>query len=62
MFSASTSEAQEAASIALGNITVGNPAHFLKDVLAKVKSGTPKVKQLLLNTLREIIMNDRKCL
>jgi hypothetical protein len=58
LFNAPTSEVQEAASIALGNITVGNPSHFLKDVLQKVKAGTPKVKQLLLNTLREIIMHD----
>jgi hypothetical protein len=33
LFNAPTSEVQEAASIALGNITVGNPSHFLKDVL-----------------------------
>jgi len=51
-----------AASISLGNIAVGNPDHFLKEVFSLIQQAQDQQKYLFLNTIREIIMHDSQCL
>ena len=51
-----------AASICLGNISVGNPDFFLEKVFKLVDAAEHHEKYLFLNTLREIIQNNAKCL
>ena len=50
-----------AASIALGNATVGNPGALLDQVFQLINQSSDN-KYLFLNTLREIILDDPKCL
>ena len=51
-----------AASICMGNVTIGNPNHFLSLVFGLVKSSQETQKYLFLNTIREIIIADSQCL
>jgi len=51
-----------AASISLGNISIGNPNFFLPRVFELVDKSNPQEKYLFLNTIREIILHNSKCL
>jgi len=51
-----------AASICLGNVTIGNPSFFLDKVFALVQQSDDSKKYLFLNTLREIIVANPQCL
>ncbi len=53
-FESSNEEVKSAASIALGNVAVGNLSKFLPFILNEVKQ-QPKRQYLLLHSLREII-------
>ncbi len=46
----------------MGNVTIGNPNHFLSQVFGLVQSSQEAQKYLFLNTIREIIIADSKCL
>jgi hypothetical protein len=46
----------------LGNVSVGNPGFFLDKVFALIDKSEDSHKYLFLNTIREIIINDSKCL
>jgi len=46
----------------MGNVTIGNPNHFLALVFGLVSSSQEDQKYLFLNTIREIIKADSKCL
>ena len=46
----------------LGNVSVGNPGFFLDKVFALIVKSEDSHKYLFLNTIREIIINDSKCL
>jgi hypothetical protein len=53
---ASTSEdIRAAASVALGNVAIGNLEKFLPEILGEIKKN-PKKKYLLLGSLREVIV------
>lgn len=62
LFSSKSDEVRTAASICLGNVTVGNPGFFLDKVFEFVGNSKDDQKYLFLNTIREIIINDSKCL
>ena len=62
MFKASDEGIRTAASICLGNISVGNPNFFLEKVFALVDAAEHHQKYLFLNTIREIIVNNPRCL
>lgn len=62
MFGHQNEQVRQAASISLGNISIGNPEFFLQKVFALVDSSHDKQKYLFLNTLREIIITNAKCL
>ena len=51
-----------AASICLGNVAIGNPNFFLSKVFSLVEQSKDAQKYLFLNTIREIIIHDSKCL
>ena len=51
-----------AASISIGNISVGNPDFFLGNVFNLVDAADSSQKYLFLNTIREIIIHNAKCL
>jgi hypothetical protein len=51
-----------AASICLGNLSVGNPDFFLEKVFKLVDAAEHNEKYLFLNTIREIILHNPKCL
>lgn len=55
MFESSNEETRQAASFALGNVAVGSLQKYLPQVLAEIKKN-PKIKYLLLHSLREIIV------
>ena len=61
MFDHEQADVRLAASIALGNVTVGNPNAFLDQVFNLINSENTK-KYLFLSTLREIIIENPKCL
>lgn len=61
MFEHPQNDVRLAASITLGNVTVGNPGAFLDQVFDLVVSSQGK-KYLFMNTLREIIIENPKCL
>ena len=46
----------------LGNVSVGNPGFFLDKVFALIVKSEDSHKYLFLNTIREIIIHDSKCL
>jgi len=62
LFESDSEDVRKAASISLGNISVGNPQFFLDKVFALVDKSQDQQKYLFLNTIREIIMHDSKCL
>ena len=51
-----------AASICMGNVSIGNPEYFLPKVFELVNNSQEAQKNLFLNTIREIIIVDSKCL
>jgi len=55
METANSEDIKSAASIALGNIAIGNLEKFLPDILSEVNKN-PKKKYLLLGSLREVIV------
>ena len=61
-FQSPNEEVRHAASICLGNVTIGNPVFFLKKVFALVSDSEAKQKYLFLNTIREIVISDSNCL
>lgn len=46
----------------LGNVSVGNPGFFLDKVFALIVKSEDSHKYLFLNSIREIIIHDSKCL
>jgi len=54
-FDSANEETRQAASFALGNIAVGNLQTYLPGILEEVKK-SPKIKYLLIHSLREIIV------
>lgn len=46
----------------MGNVTIGNPEFFLSKVFQQVSESPEAQKYLFLNTIREIIIADSKCL
>lgn len=46
----------------MGNVTIGNPNHFLDQVFNLVANSQDAQKYLFLNTIREIIIADSQCL
>ena len=62
LFKVQSEDVRTAASIALGNISIGNPDFFLQRVFALVDKSDPQEKYLFLNTIREIIIHNSKCL
>lgn len=62
LFKAADETVRIAASICLGNISVGNPDFFLEKVFNLVDAAESGQKYLFLNTIREIIIHNPKCL
>jgi hypothetical protein len=62
LFKASDESIRTAASICLGNISVGNPNFFLQKVFTLVDAAEHHEKYLFLNTIREIILHNPTCL
>jgi len=62
LFKSQNDEVRTAASICLGNVSVGNPGFFLDKVFEFVNGSKDDQKYLFLNTIREIIIHDPKCL
>lgn len=62
LFKSSFDEVRTAASICLGNVSAGNPAFYLDKVFEFVSKSKDDQKYLFLNTLREIIIHDSRCL
>lgn len=62
LFSHPQEDVKNAASICMGNVTIGNPNHFLGQVFGLINQSQEAQKYLFLNTLREIIIADIKCL
>lgn len=62
LFGSQHEDVRQAASICLGNLTIGNPQFFLDKVFSFVAKSAAKQKYLFLNTIREIIIHDQKCL
>jgi cullin-associated NEDD8-dissociated protein 1 len=62
LFKAADEGTRTAASICLGNLSVGNPDFFLEKVFKLVDAAEHNTKYLFLNTIREIILHNPKCL
>lgn len=62
LFKVHNEEVKTAASISLGNLSIGNPDFFLPKVFDLVDKSNPQEKYLFLNTIREIIIHNPKCL
>ena len=62
LFKVQNEDVRTAASICLGNISIGNPDFFLQRVFALVDQSDVQEKYLFLNTIREIIIHNSKCL
>lgn len=62
LFKGSTEDVKTAGSICLGNISVGNTNFFLEKVFTLVDKSEHQEKYLFLNTIREIIIHNSKCL
>jgi len=54
-FDSTNEETRQAASFALGNVAVGSLQKYLPQMLAEIKA-SPKIKYLLLHSLREVIV------
>ena len=61
-FKADNEAVRTASSICLGNISVGSPDFFLEKVFNLVDAAEQNQKYLFLNTIRELILNNPKCL
>ena len=61
-FKAQHEEVRTAASISLGNLSIGNPDFFLQKVFALVDKSQFQEKYLYLNTIREIVIHNPKSL
>lgn len=61
-FKAEDEAVRTAASICLGNISVGSTDFFLEKVFKLVDAAEQNQKYLFLNTIREIILNNPRCL
>ena len=62
LFQHSQEDVKFAASIFMGNVTIGNPNHFLEQVFQLVANSQDAQKYLFLNTIREIVIADSECL
>jgi hypothetical protein len=62
LFKAQDEAVRTAASVCLGNLSVGNPDFFLEKVFKLVDAAQSNEKYLFLNTIREIIIHNPKCL
>ena len=62
LFKVQNEDIRTAASICLGNISIGNPEYFLQRVFALVDKSDPQEKYLFMNTIREIILHNANCL
>jgi hypothetical protein len=62
LFKAHDEAVRTAASVCLGNLSVGNPDFFLEKVFKLVDAAQSNEKYLFLNTIREIIIHNPKCL
>ncbi|TNV72944.1 hypothetical protein FGO68_gene9894 [Halteria grandinella] len=62
LFKAPDESIRIAASISIGNISVGNPDFFLSKVFSLMDAAESSQKYLFLNTIREIIINNPKSL
>lgn len=62
LFKAPDESTRIAASISIGNISVGNPDFFLSKVFSLMDAAESSQKYLFLNTIREIIINNSKSL
>ena len=62
LFKSTDDNVRIAASICLGNVAIGNPNFFLDKVFTLVKQSSELQKYLFLNTIREVILHDSKCL
>jgi hypothetical protein len=62
LFKSQAEEVKTAGSICLGNISVGNADFFLEKVFALLDKSDSNEKYLFLNTIREIITHNPKCL
>src|SRR3569833_3099958 len=62
MFKSSNEDVKTAGSICLGNISVGNADFFLEKVFTLVDQSQQQEKYLFLNTVKEIITHNPKCL
>ncbi len=61
-FKAPSDKVRTAASICLGNLTIGNTDFFLGKVFGLLSSADAQDTQLFMNTIREIIIHNPKCL
>jgi len=62
LFKLKDEDTRTAASICIGNVAIGNPDSFLPTVFALVDKSEHQEKYLFLNTIREIIIHNPKCL
>jgi hypothetical protein len=62
LFKGANEDVRTAASICLGNISIGNTDYFLERVFALVDKSEAQEKYLFLNTIREIIIHNSRCL
>lgn len=62
LFNHAQEDVKFAASICMGNVAIGNPEFFLPKVFELVNNSQEAQKNLFLNTIREIIIVDSKCL
>ena len=61
LFNHQQEDVKTAASICMGNVTIGNPDFFLSKVFDLIRSSQVQQKYLFLNTIREIIIADSRC-
>ena len=62
LFTHPNDDVKSAASICLGNVSIGNASYFLEKVFELVENSQGAEKSLFLNTIREIILTDSQCL
>ena len=62
LFQSPQEDVKFAASVCMGNISIGNPSHFLDKVFQLIGESQEAQKYLFLNTIKEIIIADSHCL
>lgn len=62
LFKSPNDDVRTAASICLGNVSVGNPGFYLDKMFEFVDKSKDDQKYLFLNTIREIIIHNPACL